>query len=54
LSQLGVPHTQNFEISLKNSGVKKFENHFWKFSIKKAFGKLYSELISDLENSEFS
>jgi hypothetical protein len=23
LSQLGVPHTQNFEIPVKNSGVKK-------------------------------
>jgi hypothetical protein len=31
LSQLGVPHTQNFEIPFKNSGVKKSWNQFWNF-----------------------
>jgi hypothetical protein len=32
LSQLSVPQTQNFEIPLKNSGVKKFKNHFLNFN----------------------
>jgi hypothetical protein len=34
LSQLGVPHTQNFEIPLKNSRVKKFKKSFLKILIK--------------------
>jgi hypothetical protein len=63
LSQLGVPHTQNFEIPLKTQESKKFEISFEncqkmldgsKFKAKMPFGNLYSELFSDLENSKFS
>jgi hypothetical protein len=62
LSQLGVPHTQNFEIPLKTYVSENFEISFENFQkckmvqnlVKDAFWEIYSELFSDLENSKFS
>jgi hypothetical protein len=58
LSQRGVPHTQNFEIPLKNFEIS-FENiqkmlDGSKFGKRCFLGISIQNFFSDLENSKFS
>jgi hypothetical protein len=62
LSQLGVPHTQNFEIPLKTQEAKHFEISFENFKkiemaqnfVKDAFWESLFSTFFRLEKSKFS